>query len=269
VSDWRDYPGEMPPLREIDDVTAEAVLRGDDVPAHLEPLVTAIAALRATPEQPVRPSAELAARMAAGDFASAAAPPRSRRSAGRYVAHTARHRGARRKLATLPVRVKVAAAVAFAAGGLATATAAGALPEPAQQRMQSVIESVTPIDFPEPADFGREIADDARDGGVDGRDVSEKARQLGTKPDQAGDRPAPPAKTDRPPTGDVPADSRPTAGPPGNEVPANPPRPKVPDVTPAPPVGGPAEPPGRPDRPGIPEPPDPQHDRPVAPPATD
>ena len=136
MSDWRDYPSEMPPLREIDDATAEAVLRGGAVSAEFEPLVTALTALRATPELPVRPSTELAARMAAGDFASAVASPRSRRSAGR---HSARHRGARRKLAALPVRVKVAAAVALATGGLATATAAGALPEPAQQRVQSVI----------------------------------------------------------------------------------------------------------------------------------
>ena len=258
MSDSRDYPDEMTPLRELDDATAEAVLRGDVVPAEFESLVTAVAALRAAPELPVQPSVELAARMAAGDFASAVASPRRRRSAGR---HTARYGVARRRLVALPVPAKVATIAVLAVGGLTTATAAGALPEPAQQRMQSVIESVTPINFPEPtdsvpvdsepveqgpADFGRDTAEDARDGGVDGREVSEKARQLG-QPDRPAhrpsDRPTPPAKAQRP------------------EVPAGP------KANPGLPAHVPADPPGEPGTPGGAEPPNPQNELPVAPPA--
>lgn len=271
MSGWRDYPSEMPLLREIDDATAEAVLRGDDVPAEFEPLVSAIAALRSAPQPPVRPTAELATRMAAGDFAGSRASGRGRYSAGR---RSVRNRSARVRLAALPLRAKIAAAVALAGGGLATATVAGALPEPAQQRVQSVIESVTPIEFRAPADFGREVADDARDGGVDGREVREKARQLGANPDRAAepgsgraaapgsDRPGPPRDTKRP---TVPSLPHPTPRPPDDVVPADPSRPKQPEVTPAPPVELPVEPGPPTNRRGIPEPPNPTDERPVEP----
>lgn len=198
--------------RALDDATAEAVLRGDSLPAEFEPLARAVAALRTVPEQPVQPSAELAARMAAGDFASAAAPRPSRRSAGHHVA---RHRATRRRLTALPLRVKVGAAVALAVGGLSSATAAGALPQPAQQHIESVIESVTPIEFPARSDFGHEVADDARDGGVDGREVSDKAKEQGRPATPASGQPAtsdrtppaePPAVKPAAPPADTPAD---------------------------------------------------------------
>lgn len=176
MSRWRDYDSEMPTQRELDDVTVEAVLRGHPVSAEFEPLAWAVAALRTPPEQPVPLSAELAARMATGDFPSAAASRPSRRSAGRKAG---RHRAARRKLATLPLRAKVAAASALAIAGMTTATVAGALPEPAQHHFEMVIESVTPFEFVDRSEFGQEVADDARDGGVDGQDVSEKAREQG------------------------------------------------------------------------------------------
>jgi hypothetical protein len=172
VSPWRDYPSEMNTQRELDDATVEAVLRGDPLPAELEPLAQAIITLRSLPEHPVRPSPELAARMAAGEFASAAAPRPSRRSAGR-------HRAARSRLTALPLRAKVAAVAALAVVGLGTATVAGALPEPAQHQLEWVIESVTPIDFGDRSEFGQDVADDARDGGVDGREVSDRAKEQG------------------------------------------------------------------------------------------
>ncbi|HEX6235124.1 MAG TPA: hypothetical protein VFZ63_18500 [Jiangellaceae bacterium] len=159
--------------RELDDATVEAVLRGGHVPADLEPLAAALGTLRELQEQPVRPSAELAARMATGDFASAVAPRPSRRSAGRHVA--------RRRLATLPLRAKVAAGSVLALGGLASATAAGALPDEAQERIETVIEAVTPFEFNHPNEFGQDVSDDARDGGVDGHEVSERAKEHGNQ----------------------------------------------------------------------------------------
>jgi hypothetical protein len=178
VSGSRDYRDEMYAQREIDDTTVETVLRGGPVPADLEPLTAALGALRALPEQPVRPSDELAARMAAGDFASAVAPRPSRRSAGRHAA--------RRRLATMPLRAKIAAGGVMVLGGLATATVAGALPGPAQQGVQTVIEMVTPIEFDDPKDFGKEVSDDAKDGGVDGWEISERAKEQGADPDAPG-----------------------------------------------------------------------------------
>jgi hypothetical protein len=164
--------------RELDDATVEGVLRGGPVPADLEPLAAALSSLRERQEQPVRPSAELAARMATGDFASAVAPRPSRRSAGRHAA--------RRRLATLPLRARIAAGSLLALGGLASATAAGALPDEAQQRMEAVIEAVTPFEFSDSSEFGQDVSDDARDGGVDGDEINERAKEQGRQPDDPG-----------------------------------------------------------------------------------
>jgi hypothetical protein len=202
VSGSRDYQDEMHAYCELDDATVEAVLSGETVAAEFEPLAAAVGALRALPGQPVRPSDELAARMATGDFASAVAPRPSRRSAGRHVA--------RRRLATLPLRAKAAAGSVLALGALASATAAGALPDQAQQGVESVIEIMTPFEFAD-SNFGREVSDDARDGGVDGQEISEKAKEQGSQPEDAGNHGLEPAvplrpNEDRP----EPADTAPT-----------------------------------------------------------
>jgi hypothetical protein len=147
--------------------------------------------------------------MATGDFASAVAPRPSRRSAGRHVA--------RRRLAALPLRAKVAAGSVLALGGLASATAAGALPDQAQQGVESVIEIMTPFEFAD-SNFGHEVSDDARDGGVDGQEISEKAKELGDQPEDAGDQGLEPAEplrpdADRPePAGTPPTDKADVAG---------------------------------------------------------
>jgi hypothetical protein len=229
---------------ELDDATIEALIRGEQVPRELEPLANALNAIRSAPHQPVRPSPELAARMADGDFASAAVPLSSHRGAGRH---------AHRRLPALRFRTKVAAGAAIALGGLATATAAGALPGPAQEQVESVIQAITPIEFPDRSDLGREIADDAQDGGVDGTEVSEKAKEQGQQPDAPGldeqglpepaqDRPAVPTPDQTPPV--EPAD------PPGKQGP--------PVVKPtAPPGDVPPDQPGQGEGPNPPELPDP------------
>ncbi len=201
----RDYRDEMYAQRELDDATVEAVLRGGPVPAELESLAAALASLRTLPGQPVRPSAELAARMATGDFASAVAPRPSRRSAGQHAS--------RRRLAVLPLRVKVAAGSVLALGGLATATVAGALPEPARQGVQSVIEAVTPFEFADTDDFGKDVSDDARDGGVDGQEISEDTQQQGNRNGRPQPSDVRPTETSQPDTRTLPPDARPTEHP--------------------------------------------------------
>ncbi len=254
MSRSRDYRDEMHAQRELDDATVEAVLRGGPVPADLEPLAAAVGALRTLPEQPVRPSAELAARMATGDFASAVAPRPSRRSAGRHAS--------RRRLVALPLSVKVAASSVLALGGLASATAAGALPEPAQERVESVIEAVTPFKFTDSNDFGEEVSDDAKDGGVEGWEISEDAKEQGNQPEDAGHGGAgepgtAPATPDVDPPNDRPgqADSKPSVENPGG-------------------AGKPAEPgqpddKGRPDEASKPDSADRPNELPVEPRSTD
>lgn len=185
-----DDVNEMPP-HTLDDETVEAVLRGEFAQPELRPLVEVVGALRATAALPARPSAELVTRIAAGDFAgvpAAAFDPRGgvaetpRGKVGQVV-----HAG-RSKLAAMSTRAKVAVGLAAGITALTGVSAAGALPDAAQDRVESVIEVVTPITFDdEPAEFGQDVSDDARDGGVDGQDVSERARDA-HHPDEPGDQ---------------------------------------------------------------------------------
>jgi hypothetical protein len=163
----------MPGPRVLDDASVEAVLRGDIVAPELEPLASFVSAVRTAAVQPVRPSRELADRMALGVFVTER--PDRRMKAGMTLS----------KLAAMSVRTKVAAGCAVALTGLTGVTAAGALPDAAQQRVETMIESVTPIDFPDRAEFGQEVAEDAKDGGVDGQQISEQAREQGRQPADA------------------------------------------------------------------------------------
>jgi hypothetical protein len=193
-----DYLPEMQIRSQIDDATAEALFAGQPVPPALEPLIAALAAYRRAADRPVRPSRELAAALATGEFAATAVPCRpvvwDRDGRGRRPAAGRRRRPSRMpavevvavaaaKLAGLSLAAKALAGVAIATVGVGTAGFAGALPGPAQERFDTVVESVTPISFPdrasENAEFGEEVSEDARDGGVDGTEISEKARQLG------------------------------------------------------------------------------------------
>jgi hypothetical protein len=163
----------MPGPRVLDDASVEAVLRGDIVAPELEPLAGFVSAIRTAAAQPVRPSRELADRMASGVFVTE--QPDRRMKVGMTLS----------KLAAMSVRTKVAAGCAVALTGLTGVTAAGALPDAAQQRVETMIESVTPIDFPDRAEFGQEVAEDARDGGVDGQQISEQAREQARQPADA------------------------------------------------------------------------------------
>jgi hypothetical protein len=184
----------MPGQTVLDDAAVEAVLRGAAVAPELEPLAGFVRAIRTAAAQPVHPNRELADRLASGVFATDL--PDRRTKVGMTLS----------KLAAMSLRTKVAAGCAVALTGLTGVTAAGALPDAAQHRVETMIESVTPIDFPDRAEFGQEVAEDARDGGVDGQQISEQAREQGRQPAVPGgqaDEHRPAGVPDGPPT-DIP-----------------------------------------------------------------
>ena len=176
MSGWGDDVGEMPTRRPIDDASAEALLRDAAVPREMEPLAGFIRAIRFTATQQVRPSRELAERMASGVFVVEEVD--SRTTVGRALS----------RLAALSLRTKVVTGLVATMTGLTGVTAAGALPDAAQARVESAIESITPIDFPDRGEFGQEVSEDAKDGGVDGPEISEDAWDQGRQPGDPGYR---------------------------------------------------------------------------------
>lgn len=219
----------MPVRNQIDDATAEALLAGRPVPPALDPLTAVLAVYRRIAEQPVRPRGELATQLAAGGFPRTAAPSRpasGKRRRRRMAAEVLAVVGA--KLAGMSLAGKALAGVALATAGMGTAGFAGTLPEPAQERFERVVESVTPIRFPDQADqrseFGEEVSEDARDGGVDGEEISERARQQGKQrrpadlPTAVPEQPGPPGDPGQP--SELPTPEQP--GPPA-ELPIEPP----------------------------------------------
>lgn len=201
-----DYLGEMHARGRIDDATAEAVLAGRAAAPELATLTGMLAACRRVADRPVRPRGELAARLASGGFGGDGADhPRTARvdDGGR---HRGRLRGAdTRRCRRMHMRLAVAAGgLAVAATGVGSAGFAGVLPDAAQDRFETVVESVTPYTFPRQSDeadrgtedrnpetpgnaedgaeFGEQVREDARDGGVDGDEISDRARQLRDPP---------------------------------------------------------------------------------------
>lgn len=190
-----DNGSEMNTPRPIDDATAETLLAGRPVDAPLQPLARAVRAYREVAHRPVQPTGELAARMATGAFSSTAGPdtapanqvnghgpvtaaiPRWRRAQMAIMTGLA---AATAKIAGMSVAAKATAGLTIAAASMGTAGAAGVLPEPVQDRFDTVVETVTPDATPdENAEFGERVSEDARDGGVDGEEISEEARQQG------------------------------------------------------------------------------------------
>lgn len=222
MNTWGDDVGEMSTRRPLDDASVEAVFRGAQVPPELEVLVGAVQSLRSAAQRPVRPTTELAERMATGVFPIDSAQRRTK------IGETLS------KLAAMSLRAKVATGFAAALTGLTAATAAGALPDAAQERVETAIESVTPIDFPERAEFGQEVAEDAQDGGVDGQEISEWAREQGQQPDDPGHQ----GKADQHQPAGVP-DSPQTAPPMPDQVPQDVPDPD--DHSAADPTGPPED----------------------------
>jgi hypothetical protein len=223
-----DYVGEMIARHQIDDATAEALLAGSAVSGDLRPLAEVVHACRRMARQPVRPSATLARRIAAGAFP---------RPAGRYRAPAAGSGHRRRRTLTRTAWIAVTGGVVAAVAGVGTAGFAGVLPDQAQERFEDVVETVTPYEFPLRGNendrnrFGEEVSEDARDGGVDGGEIGERAREQGDE-----HRPVdPPAEPGVPP--DLPAPARPDHPGPGRPGPGDVPAPPASDRRPAAPPG--------------------------------
>lgn len=141
-----DYSGEMPG-RQIDDATAEQLVAGRTAPPELESVATVMRALREVAAHPVPPSTTLRQQMAAGVFTGSpvyAYRPDRPGLLHRYGSALAA-RVARMRLATKFAAAGVVVAV-LSAG---TAGFAGTLPTPVQDRFETVVESVTPYQFPE------------------------------------------------------------------------------------------------------------------------
>ncbi|RIQ22321.1 hypothetical protein [Jiangella rhizosphaerae] len=232
-----------------DDATVEAILRGVRIPPggpdlpELAALSDAVEAIRRSADEAVPPTAELARRIALGDFAGIAPSPPPH-------VHPVRARLGRR-VAAMSMRTRAVVALAAIFTGFTGVAAAGALPDAAQQRVESVIETVTPISFgesDEAGEFGQDVAEDAQDGGVDGQEVSEDAQELGNKPDDPGHDPTlPPLPTPVPTT---PGDHRPdTPGQP-DDVPGT--DPTAPEQRPTDPADPPVAPDERPADPADP-----------------
>lgn len=153
-----DEPSEMTqPPTPLDDADVEALLRGR-VPVErpdLAALGTLLAAARETGAVSPAPRGELAALLSEGFDPAArpapaisvpawgAAPDRSR------AVGLLRRRAAH--LAGLSVAVQLVLFGGVAVAGVTTAAGAGALPEPLQRRMATVISVLTPFTVPDPA----------------------------------------------------------------------------------------------------------------------
>ena len=237
-----DYSREMTAPNQIDDATAEALLTGRPVPPALEPLAAMMAGYRqAVLDQPVPPSPELAEWLVEGGPPRTAAPARPVVShdngrGHRVPAGTRRRRsrmpavevlaGGAAKLAGMSAAAKALAGIAVATAGIGTAGLTGTLPDPAQERFETVVETVSPVKLGEPAsddhaDFGERVSEDAKDGGVDGGEISEEARQQGERnrpTDLPRQVPADPGKPSGLPTPDQTGQPGPPESPPGAEL---------------------------------------------------
>lgn len=222
-----DYVGEMPtPL--IDDAMAEALITRGAVAAELEPLAAIVQALRDVSDRPVPPSPALAAQMASGVFTGTA--EHSSPVVGVVASVAAKAR--------ISLAAKAGAAcLAVASVGAGSAGFAGVLPGTVQHRFETVVESITPYEFPVEPDgndgFRPRVSEDGKDGGVDDGEVSEEARDRGTRA-RPTDLPIPGSGAGKPshlPTqatvpSNAPAQPGPPPAPPGLELrPTAPPQP--------------------------------------------
>jgi hypothetical protein len=132
MREWRD---EVRKSTVLDDASIEALFRNEPVPEELAAVAGAVGVLRSAALRPVLPSAELAERMATGDFGDAL-PELFPTVAG-----------AHRKPPQLSVRAKVAMGALVGFFGLTVATVAGALPAPLQEGLETFVELVTPVEI--------------------------------------------------------------------------------------------------------------------------
>lgn len=217
-----DAPDEMTSSQDMDDARAERILlrRGAGASADHDPASAFVAAIADLGKQTPAPTGALAALLADG----------FEPETGTATAPADRPPGRRGWLVDLPLRVRVLAGAGVALVSLATAATAGVLPDPLQERVEGVLEAVTPFEFPS---------------------VTEPTTPTPTKT---------PDGSDKTPDTEAPVLPDPGPPPPPPPAPAGPPAPAeqpappaVPAVVPVPgpltPTDTASPPPGRPDAP--------------------
>jgi hypothetical protein len=130
----------------LDDGTVDAIMAGDPVDPRFDHLVAIVEEIRALGDRPPPPSPSptLAALIARGG------PPARRTT---MASRPRRRRAPAAGSLTRPrVVARLVLGTAVGAAGVATAGAAGALPEQANHRVREAIEAMTPFDFDKPAD---------------------------------------------------------------------------------------------------------------------
>lgn len=208
---FRDDEGEMRNQKNLDDATAEAVLRGR-CPANrpeLAPLAAFAEELRELACAPApMPTGQLARLLETGLTSTRDQRVVSWNEARTAVQGSGRSKWGKSVLAGFFVAgltkagaasaaTKSVAAVAIALTGVTGAAAADTLPTAVQDRVAATVEAVSPLDLPDsaehrpdPRQHGAEVSADAKDPanrGVNRREVGERARAK-AKPEQAGKR---------------------------------------------------------------------------------
>ncbi len=142
----------MPTTHLLDDDTIDALILGDDLDPWLHDLATFAADVRACADRPPsRPSAALAAVMAAGP--SARVTTAAGRGAGAdggdalAAARSAWHPARLARVAGLGLALKIGLGASTAAAGVAGAGAAGMLPGDTARPIRHALEAVTPFRF--------------------------------------------------------------------------------------------------------------------------
>jgi hypothetical protein len=148
------------------------LLAGRNVSAEVAPLAVFTEGVRAFADRPARPNSVLTELLATGLLpasgteirptvtrrrATTAAPPRRRRSVFALLATAVA------KITSLSAATQAAAGLGIALASVTAAGATGVLPNPIQDPVASVIESVTPFDLPDSADAASATTDKAAD----------------------------------------------------------------------------------------------------------
>lgn len=201
-----EYEEEMHVTGLLDDETIESIVTGDEVHARFDAIAAFARDARTMRDDPLPPpsaalEAVFAGRPATGRPRGSSFPTGKRRKLTSAAA----------KVAGLGAAAKIGLGSFAAAASVAAAGAGGALPGPATDGIRGAIETVTPIEFDDPASpggsggsggsrshddqgqFGDRVSSDATgesDGrpGVDGQVISEEAPGAANRPDQPGER---------------------------------------------------------------------------------
>lgn len=190
-----------------DENTIEAIVQGHEVDNHLAPLAAFARRVQSEGDGQAPPASATLAAL----FVAPAARPLVRK--GRRQMVKGQLSSVAAKVAGLGVLAKIGLGTSIAAAGVASAGAAGVLPDRASHAVRGAIEVVSPVEFQEPesdpptedrqSNFGDRVSSDATgesDGqhGVDGDQISDEAPGAAHRPADPGqgDPPADPGQPD-------------------------------------------------------------------------